>query len=436
LTRRNPIRTIALHNREQIRTTLHRTVSRAAQQLPEPIDPRTRTTVEQMTFAITVTGTTRLNKLAKFLLPWHRAKTAHNVETALCASLQDAHYAESALLHEHSCVAYDALPTKTFDTYRRHKIIIIDPTTYEKRTRRGKKGRSMQYPMQLKDLQYDRYPQGYVDVWAGVLVKRRRWLPLARGRFSSFHPEQLSQNQVEETVLWDAICCVPRGVPILAVGDRGLGRKGMFAWLLEHHCDGLFRMRRDINVTYQGKWRNVLEVSGKLKSWGRTTWREGSEKPISGQVVAFRARLTEDTPEGPEITFVALFPDNGTDPLILGTTLTVDTLEEAREIIHVYEKRWVIETSFEILKGSLGLEKFMVREWRAAERLRNLVAMAFTLLILLLESTQKNIAMLLTQAVRVLKAWAVFKTLTIGKLREAIALDFAEAPNAWLAFAR
>jgi hypothetical protein len=32
--------------------------------------------------------------------------------------------------------------------------------------------------------------------------------------------------------------------------------------------------------------------------------------------------------------------------------------------------------------------------------------------------------------------WATFKTLTIGKLREAIALDFAEEPKAWLALAR
>jgi hypothetical protein len=430
------MRPIALHNRQQIWTTLHRTLSRAVHQLEERVDPRTKTTLEQMVFAIVVTGTTRLNKLAKFLLPWHHAKTAHNVETALSISLQAAHYAERALLHEHSGVAYDAIPPKAFDTYRRHKIIIIDPTTYEKRTRRGKRGRSMQYPMQLKDLPYERYPQGYVDVWAGVLLKQRRWLPLARGRFSSLHPEPLSQNQVEAEVLWDAICCVPRGVPILAVGDRGLGRKAMFTWLRERHCDALFRLRRDINVTYQGAWRNVLEVARELKPWGRATWREGREKPLSGQVVVFRAVLTEDTAAGPEITFVVLFPDHGSDPLILGTTLSVDTLAEAREIIRVYEKRWVIETSFEILKGSFGLEKFMVREWRATERLLNLVAMAFTLLILLLESTQRNIAALLTQAVRVLKMWATFKTLTIGKLREAIALDFAEAPKAWLALAR
>lgn len=168
------MRPIALRNREQIRVTLRRTLSRAANRLAERMEPRTHTTLEQMVYAITVSGTTRLNKLAKFLLPWRRAKTAHNVETALSVSLQDAPYDERALLHEHSCVAYNALPSKAFDTYWQHKIIIIDPTTYEKRTRRGKKGRQMQYPMKLKDPHYERYPQGYVDVWAGVLLKQRR----------------------------------------------------------------------------------------------------------------------------------------------------------------------------------------------------------------------------------------------------------------------
>jgi hypothetical protein len=38
--------------------------------------------------------------------------------------------------------------------------------------------------------------------------------------------------------------------------------------------------------------------------------------------------------------------------------------------------------------------------------------------------------------VRLLKAWATFKTLTVGKLREAIALDFAEDSKAWYALSR
>ncbi len=427
------MRAIALRNRYVLYTELHRLMQRAVQGLKARPDPRTRQTLEHLTCALIIQGTTRLNQLAHFLLPWRAAKTAHHVETALSTALQKAKYAEGELAHAQSCALYDALPSKAFDTFRRHKIIIIDPTTYEKRTRPGKKGQSMQYPSQLKDLQYDRYPLGYVDVWAGVLLKGRRWLPLARGRFSNSHPDLLSQNQVEEQVLWDAICCVPKGVPILAVGDRGLGRKGMFQWLIDRHCDGLFRLRRDINVTYQGQWCNIWDLARTLKPSGRATWREGTERPVQGSVVFFRAQLTEEDEGGPEISFVVLLPNNAPDPLLLGTTLDVSTLQDACAIIQVYEKRWTVETAFETLKGAFGLEKFMVRQWQAIDRLLNLVAVAFALLLLLMQGIQKNAQVLLAQAVRVLKQQAAFKRLTVGKLREALALDFEQYREAWYA---
>ncbi|MGB8644383.1 MAG: transposase [Anaerolineae bacterium] len=424
---------IAVHNRQQLYTNARRLMRTAIADLKEAPDRRTQETLRELTYAVIVKGTTRLNQLAKFLFPWHKAKTAHNVETALSTSLQKAKYEEAELFHAYAGAAYDALPRQVFQTYRGKQIIVFDPTTYEKRTRPGKKGRSMEYPSKLKDVQYDRYPQGYVDVWAGSLLKGRTWLPLARGRFSAQHPEQLSQNQVEEQVLWDAIRCVPPDTKVLAIGDRGLGRKAMFTWLQEHDCDGLFRLRRDINVTFHGRWRNILEVAQEVKSLGQTTWREGSAKPIRGQVKLFQAQLTEDDWAGPPITFVVLLPEGLADPLILGTTLGATTLQTARAIIHLYEYRWVIETSFETLKGAFGLEKFMVRKWKATERLLNVVAMAFMLLLLLLHSTQKNVQRLLAQAIQVLKHLAAYKQLTLGKLREALALDWDEHRETWYA---
>jgi hypothetical protein len=168
-----------------------------------------------------------------------------------------------------------------------------------------------------------------------------------------------------------------------------------------------------------------------LKPLGVATWREGSAKPIHGRVVLFRAHLTEAEGEGPEITVIVLFPDTVADPLILGTTLSAATIQEARAIIRLYEERWVIETSFETMKGAFGLEKFMVRKWQAIERMLNVVAMAFMVLLVLKQSTQKNVQRLLAQAVRVLRRWAAFKMLTVGKLREAIAIDFDENREAW-----
>jgi hypothetical protein len=46
---------------------------------------------------------------------------------------------------------------------------------------------------------------GYVDIWAGLVLKKKQFLPLARRLFTSRHPHITSQNQVEEAVLTDAL---------------------------------------------------------------------------------------------------------------------------------------------------------------------------------------------------------------------------------------
>jgi hypothetical protein len=143
---------IALHRRQQLYIHSRDLMRRAVVDMKGQIDRRTQESLRELTYAVTVKGTTRLNQLAQFLFPWHQAKTAHNVETALSTCLQKAKYEEAELLHASACAAYDALPTQAFQTYRRRQIIVIDPTTDEKRTRPGKQGRSMEYPSKLKDL--------------------------------------------------------------------------------------------------------------------------------------------------------------------------------------------------------------------------------------------------------------------------------------------
>lgn len=158
------MRAIALHNRDQFLSMLRRALARAVHAQKDSLAPRTHKTLEQMLYAIILTGTTRLNRLAQLLLPLRQARRALYVEKTLSTALHNARYNETALFHAYSRVVYQALPTPAFVTYRGRRILVIAPTTYEKRTRQGKRGRSMQYPTPLKDLPSERYPKGYVDV--------------------------------------------------------------------------------------------------------------------------------------------------------------------------------------------------------------------------------------------------------------------------------
>ncbi len=417
------------------RTALARNISailqNAVAEMTGRVDPRTLNTLRDLIWAIAICGTTRLKELAQALWKRRRAGNVKNVETALSKSLKHARYDEQALFRACRQQVLRQIPSRAYERYRGLRIIIEDPTIYEKHTRRGKAGLAMEHPSQLKDLQYERYPKGYVDAWAGPLLKRRQWLPLSRARFSNTHPQILSQNQVEEAALAEAIALV--GTPALVMGDRGLSRKPKFAWLRERGCHALYRMRGDIHVWFRQEWRNVLEIAARMPFLGPATWKEGSKRRIPGQVVLFQAFLEEDG-AGIPTWFVIFWPEEGGEPLILATTLPVRNLVDAQDILRLYEKRWAIEIGFQQLKGSFGLEKFMVRAWTAVERMLNLVALAYLVLLLLMHHDGPEAQELLAQARQLLAQVSVWKqVLTVGKLHEALSLAFQEGRNAWLA---
>jgi hypothetical protein len=107
----------------------------------------------------------------------------------------------------------------------------------------------------------------------------------------------------------------------------------------------------------------------------------------------------------------------------------VDTLADAIGVARVYSWRWAIETGVETMKA-WGLERFMVRAWTAIERLLWVVALAYALLVLALR--EGALTLLHEQATALLARLSVrSRRLTVGKLAEAIGLDYARHRRAW-----
>ncbi len=72
-------------------------------------------------------------------------------------------------------------------------------------------------------------------------------------------------------------------------------------------------------------------------------------------------------------------------PLILLTTMVVETLQQAQQIIRYYKRRWACEEASQFLKSRVGLERFRIRRYEAIQRLVILamIAMGFLTWILL-----------------------------------------------------
>lgn len=428
------------------RSLVSRTLSsllRGAIRTMHPMDPRTVRRLHWLILAIIVVGSVRLNLLVQGV-PYGRARSAATAETSLSAFLAEVDYPASVLFARFRNQVLSQLPAHSWLTYRGKCIVIVDPTPYAKRSRRGKKQGQMQYigrvKVSFKDKkgrQHEGTCPGYLDIWAGLLLKGRAVLPLARKLCSSAHPRFVSQNLLEEAVIWQALAAV--GWRAILVADRGFRRKALLIKLLRRGVDFVIRLAANIHIYHQGQWRNILEVARELTPIGRVVWKEGKEHPIPCQVVALRAQLREeeDDPQecNPEVNLLVLFPlARNKEPLILATTLPIQGLWQVRAVVKLYEYRWAIETTFETMKSELHLDEFMVREWVAIERLLWAAAMSYTLLVLLYLQISEEGRRFLEEVSQLLRQRAVIgKQLTIGKLREAIFLDYTDHRKQWQA---
>lgn len=114
----------------------------------------------------------------------------------------------------------------------------------------------------------------YVDLWAGVVLRGKRFLPLARRLFSSTHPQVMSQNQVKDAVLttWKLVEHV--GLKVIIVADRGFGRKALLIELAQQEQDFVIRLDADITATHvRTSWEGELAALPAAQAWlGEVVW--------------------------------------------------------------------------------------------------------------------------------------------------------------------
>ncbi len=407
-------------------------------------DPRSRRTLCHLVLAVLAARSTRLLALARPLRPRRRARTVKAVTMGLTYFLRDAHIAVPSL---GACLAEAAvaqLLPEQIATYRGRALLVIDPTEYPKRSRGpGTRGRGMEHIGRVRKTaaKDSATTRGYVDVWAGLVLRGRRWLPLARRLFSAAHPDATSQNTVEAQVLADGLAATGRlGLDVIVVGDRGLGRKEWLVDLAARDQPYVLRLDPDILVRRPGEGaedeRLLADVLAEENWRGEVAWDRGQEGVVrcrlrwTQAVVRFsRSGCQADAREA-TVGFVEARPrDPRLDPLVLATTLPVTTRAEAVGIVGVYSQRWPIESAFETMK-SWGLGKFMVRSWTAIDRLLWVVALAYALSVVAVIAgrcgwLRRQVTALLAEQ------GACGRRLTPGKLAEAIALDLPRHPRAW-----
>jgi hypothetical protein len=280
-----------------------------------------------------------------------------------------------------------------------------------------------------------------VDVWAGLVLTGQQFLPLARALFSNRHPTLLSQNRVEAGVLAAAWALLERlGWAAILVADRGFGRKELLVALATQGREFVIRVDADVTVhSAAAPTGELLDAALAAQPVvGDVVWDRGQEGTLLCQArtltAAVRFSRTGRQTDYGEATlhFVELRPrDGATAPLVVATTLPVARLADVTGVVRVYALRWAIETAFETMKA-WGLGRFMVRRGQAIDRLLWAVAVAYALLVV--AARDGPLTLLREQASTLLTRLAVLgRRLTVGKLAEAIGLDYQRHRRAWAA---
>lgn len=450
---------VALRERGRLATLLnsliHGACARAGRGRP---DPRNLRTWRQFVLGVLVQRSARLITVAQATVAERRAQSVKTAAAALGYLLTAAQWPLRPFSTYLLLAALAQLDPARFVTYRGYLLLVIDPTEYPKRSRgTGKRGRQMQHagrvrkaakgqPKPAKRPAAGKRPAravattfGYVDIWAGLVLKGQQFFPLARHLYSNRHPRLKSQNRVEEAVLGMARGLVRRlGLRALVVGDRGLGRKALLIRLALLDQPFVFRIDADILVGLPGQApdRRLDAYLAAQAPLGRVVWQRGEQAALAcavragtGTIRCSRSGRQDDYTEA-TLQFVELRPLAAPhEPLVLATTFPCDTLADAAGLARVYAHRWSVETAFELLKG-WGLDRFMVRSWQAIDRLLWIFTVAYALLLLALRTPA--LARLCAQAIALLKRLAVLgRRLTVGKLAQAIGLDFIRHSRAW-----
>jgi len=290
-------------------------------------------------------------------------------------SCSDRFYQDKRLLNH--LVSPYAQMTKAVTSYRQSMVryvqpdtpIVIDITDLAK-----PRARKMKYLNLVRDGSEGTLVTGYWCIEVYAHLKRKRVIPLALDAYSIDDPCVGSENlQIQRLVT--AIDQDIQGKGIW-IADRGFDRMELYKmW---------FSLNRHFVVRQCGD-RYIVTPEGTrliLKEFVEVLAQRCAYAGGCSDIVFSRVYL----PDHPKPLYVvACWLPGEDEPLMLLTTLVVENLDQARQILWYYKRRWVCEQAVQFLKGRVGLEGFRVRRYEAIQRLAILAmfAMGFLTWILL-----------------------------------------------------
>ena len=238
--------------------------------------------------------------------------------------------------------------------------IIIDMTDLAK-----PRARKMKYLALVRDGSEHKLVPGYWCIEVYAHLKAKRILPLALDLYSVDDPAVGSQNlQIDRTVKAVSKALDGKGI---WVADRGFDGINNYETWFSANCNSVVRQCGDRHVvTPDGVHILVSDLAEHLR-------QKKARANQTTQIVFTKVKL----PHHPkQLYLVASWRPSDESPLMLLTTMVVENLDQARQIVWYYKQRWACEEVSQFLKSRVGLEGFRIRRYEAIKRLAILAMLA------------------------------------------------------------
>ena len=211
--------------------------------------------------------------------------------------------------------------------------------------------------------------KGYWMFAMTAALSGERTLPIVHEVFSQESDEFKSQNDI--LFFWIKGLLHLSNHKGLYVMDRGGDGDTIFNFCLDEKAYFLIRLRGDRILLSEGKPVSFLNPPPKLPFGLRKILkRRHSNITFDWQQVTLPHRTDK-------LTLITVRGHEDRKPMFLITNQTVSSRQEAAFLIDRYFKRWEIEESFRFLKQEFGLEKFLIRGFRAIQRFYFLLCIAW-----------------------------------------------------------
>lgn len=172
---------------------------------------------------------------------------------------------------------------------------------------------------------------------------------------------------------------------VLHVLDRGYASSWTIEWMDHFHQDFLVRWKKNHLLTHLGKGTKQTHLLARsCVAQGRKLLRDKERKLTKHVSVGWLAVSHPEHPQTCLWLLVVRDRKHQQPPMYLLTSVRVETLSQAWEMVHSYMHRWQIEQAFRAGKAELGMESPRLWLWENRLKLLGIVALVYDFLLSLL----------------------------------------------------